>query len=201
MAIAGAFWLSANKPDLLIQWEFLKFSIPVAYVNLVVAMLFFGALISMVNFFVLNEFIRIAANKLFKFGSAWVLTLLQDGSNAWSLGSVTQFRFLSSSKAHKVFGTFSAGMVSVPFVVALAIIYWTVLSVGFTVLRKEGLVSMGGAFTFLSWGLATFPLAYIAVIAFPFRFETNTDFIRWNFLTRLYRRSGLWPPSAGYWLK
>lgn len=200
MAGIGALWLVANKTELAIKIAFLDVSIPTSYANFFVAALLFGTLINAVNFVFINEFVRIACNKLFNFDSPWVLNVPLDGGNAWFIGGVRQFRFMSSSKAHGLFGMASVWLINLPFLAILAIIYWIVFSVGFRVLRSEGFASVGSLLTILGWLLAIYPLLLVATISIPFEFEKNTRFIRWVFLRRIYRRAGLWPPRTEFWV-
>jgi len=68
------------------------------------------------------------------------------------------------------------------------------------VIYRSGMLSPGSIFTFIGWALVVYPLVYIVLLQIPFSFTRNTQFIRWVFLTKIYRRVGLWPPQASAWL-
>jgi hypothetical protein len=200
IALIGALWLSTAKSTLTLKLAFIDLTMPAAYVNFAVAAAVFGALVHATNYMLLNEFVRVASNKLFRFDSPWVLTVLQDGGSAWSIGAVAQFRFFQSSNAHSRFGKAAVLLANVPFLAMLVAIYWIIGSVGARVLSQDGLLATTSIFTVIAWLIVLYPLGYIALIRFPFSFTKNTKFIRWNFLTRMYRRAGFWPPRVGEWL-
>jgi len=199
-AVVGTLWLSANKADLTVKLALFDLSIPKSYVNFAVAMSIFATGTNALSYFVLNEFVRIASNSMFKFDSAWVLTLPQDGSNAWSVAWVPQFRFLTSGAAHRWVARATLFITNLPFLCIAAVLYWTVFSAGYQVIRADGLVSSGGAFTVIAWLLVLCPIALAVLIRSRFPFEKNTRFIRWRFLAPLYRRSGHWPPRVNFWI-
>jgi hypothetical protein len=160
-------------------------------VNFVLAVMLFGTAVQAINYMILNEFVRVASNKLFKFDAPWVLTALHDGGSVWSIAAVTQFRFFQSTAAHNRFGKSVMWLTNLPFFAMFASAYWIVISVGIRVIHNDGILTSGGVFTLIAWLLIIYPLAYIALLRIPFAFNKNTQFIRWVFLTRMYRRIGL----------
>ena len=91
-------------------------------------------------------------------------------------------------------------LTNLPLLMILIVGYWTVSSVGVQVLRRDGLLSTAGAFTIVGWLLMLYPVALAILLRVPFKFTKNTSFIRWNFLSRMYRRDGKWPPRVDNWL-
>jgi hypothetical protein len=200
ITMIGTLWLSTAKSTLELRLTVIDVTIPVAYVNFVVAALIFGTVVHVINYLTLNEFVRIASNKLFKFDAPWVLTALQDGGNVWSIGTISQFRFFKSSPSHNRIGKAISLLTNIPFLAMIIAAYWIVLSVGVRVIHNDGILSSSSAFTFIAWLLIGYPLAYIIIFLIPFSFSRNTRFVRWNFLTKMYRRVGLWPPRVNAWL-
>jgi hypothetical protein len=198
--IVGTLWLSSGHENLTLRLAIVNLSVPASYVNFAVAISLFAFLINCINYFTLNEFVRVASNKLFEFDSPWALTLLEDGSNAWSLAWVRQFRFLTSSTVHQRLGTTVMWVVFLPILIILFLVYGTVYLIGVKVLLNDGVVSVDAVFTITAWLLASYPIALIFIICFPFTFYKNTDFVRWNFLVPLYRHLGIWPPRIDVWL-
>jgi hypothetical protein len=201
VAIIGTLWLSTAKGTLALKTGVFDLAIPVAYANLFVAATVFGALVQAINYMILNEFIRIASNKFFKFDAPWVLTVLQDGGSAWSIGAIAQFRFFRSSQAHNRFGSALALLLNLPMLAMFFFAYSINISVGIRVLTSVGILSSSGMAVLIGWLLIIYPLAHIALLRIPFGFEKNTQFIRWNFLTKIYRRIGLWPPRVNAWVE
>jgi len=199
LAVVGTLWLTANKTDLALKISFMDVSVPTAYVNFAVSCLLFGTLLGFLNYMLLNEFVRIAVNKLFKFDTAWAFALPSDGGNAWTIAMVAQFRFLQSSQVHKRIGILTVVLVNIPVLIIIGVIYWTVLSVGAAVLRRDGLMSISGLFTIVGWMLALMPIMLAGLFRAAFSFSKNVSHVRWGFLVPLYRRSGAWPPRVGEW--
>jgi hypothetical protein len=104
IAMLTTLWLSTAKSTLALKLTFVDLTIPAAYVNFVLAVMLFGTAVQAINYMILNEFVRVASNKLFKFDAPWVLTALHDGGSVWSIAAVTQFRFFQSTAAHNRFG-------------------------------------------------------------------------------------------------
>jgi hypothetical protein len=200
LAVVGTLWLAANRPELALKVSLVDIVIPVAYVNFIVAFFYFGSLLQMINYHVLNNLVTVASNKLFKFDGAWALTVLYDSGAAWSAAWVEQFRFFSSSRAHSLCGRIIVLLVNLPVLMVLATGYWIVFSVGVNVVRSEGVFSVPAGFTIAGWLLLLFPVVLSILLCTPFAFGKNVRFIRWNFLCRLYRREGNWPPEVDRWL-
>lgn len=200
LAIVLAFWLNTNKGSLNIQLQLIDLSIPSAYVNFALCLCLFSSLISLLNYFVMNEFIRIASNDLFRFDSAWSFTTLFDGSSAWSATVVLQFRFLKSRSAHRFVSFASLLTMVLPFFAIVSFCYIVFIRSGVATISDTGLISIPSFLTFVGWGLALYPLLFAVIIRFPFSFDKNVDFIRWNFLFRIHRRTGEFPPRLPEWL-
>lgn len=199
-AIVGTLWLVANKSELTLKVALIDISVPVAYVNFAVAVVVFGIAINLINYFILNEFVRIAANRLFRFDAPWVFTIPQDGSNAWTLGFLGQFRFFSSSRTHRLLGPLVVLFVNLPILLVICVIYWTLLATGYGIIVRDGLGSTSGIFTIVAWLLIAAPLLYWMLIRTTFSFHKNSGFIRWVFLFQMYRRIGTIPPRVDDWI-
>ena len=124
LAIAGVLWLAANKPELALKVSLIDISVPAAYVNFGVALLFFTALQNLINWALLNEFVRIASARLFKFEGG-TLSVFLDGGSAGSLALAKQYRFLSSGRWHSALGPMMLSLLCLPFLAILVAGYWT----------------------------------------------------------------------------
>jgi hypothetical protein len=200
LAVVGTLWLAANRSELSLKVSLVDFVVPVAYVIFAVSVLYFVTCLQFISYFMLNNFVQIASNKLFKFDSGWALTTLQDGGSAWSAAWVRQFRFLSSSGAHRRWGSAVVWLVNLPAVMVLVTGYWIVAIVGVAVLRSEGVFSIAGAFTIIGWLFMAFPVLLVILLCTRFTFTKNVGFIRWNFLAPMYRRQGGRPPRVNHWI-
>jgi hypothetical protein len=197
LSLIGALWLSTAHATLALKLPLIDLTIPLAYVNFAVAIFVFGTAVNATNYLMLNEFVRIASNKLFGFNAPWVLTVLHDGGNTWSIPLVRQYRFFQSSKAHNRLGMAVLWLTNLPFLAVLIAVYWIEIQVGIYVLSHDGILSAGGAFTVIAWLLIMYPVAFITVMQIPFEFTKNVLFIRWIFLRNIYRRSGgVWVPRT-----
>lgn len=200
VAVLGTLWLSANKSSLVLKISYFDVSVPAAFVNFWVALLVLGTAINVINYFVLNEFVRVATNRLFKFDSSWAHTTIMEGGSAWSLGWVNQFRFISSSQIHRRLGTIVSWFSIFPFLAILIVVYWTIFAVGYDVIGHDGIFSLGCVFTIIAWLLISFPFAYLVLIRTPFTFDKNVRFARWNFLAPMHKRFGPYPAHVFDWL-
>ena len=200
-SIVLAFWLHTNKGSLNLQLHLVDVSIPSIYVNFVFAFCLFSGLIALLNYFVLSEFIRIASNELFKFDSAWSLTTIFDGGSAWSSAIVPQFRFFKSRTAHNFVSLSSLVTITIPFIAVIVFCYVISIRVGYSAIDEAGLVSGNALLTVVAWGLELYPILFLLVNWLPFAFDKNVEFIRWNFLYRIHRRAGVYPPRVSAWIR
>jgi hypothetical protein len=199
--MAGTLWLLANKADLSLKVALVDLSIPISFVNFAVACLLLSTILHVLSYFILNEFVRVASNRLFKFDSPWALTAIFDGGGVWSNTAITQWRFFASSTAHSRIGKMTVLIVNLPILAILFVSFLTVVLVGWRVITHEGLLSLGGMFTIIAWLLLLSSVAQILVMLIPFTFEKNKRFVRWMFLYKMHRRYGLFPKLVNVWLQ
>jgi hypothetical protein len=67
IAMVGTLWLSSAKSTLELKVSFFELTVPAAYVSFAVAAAIFGTVVHVVNYMMLNDFVRVASNKLFRF--------------------------------------------------------------------------------------------------------------------------------------
>lgn len=199
LSVLGTFWLASNAGNLTLKISVLDVTIPAGYVNFAVAFALVGSVIQLINYFVLNEFVRVASNRLFKFDNSSVLMVPYDGSSAWSLGWVQQYRFLASSKPHRFFGILVVLTLLIPLAMIWLLVFCNVILVGISVIRRDGPLSATGAFNVAALFLTLFPIFLLLAMSTRFTFKKNTSFVRWLFLTKIYRREGRWPPRSNNW--
>lgn len=195
LAIIVALWLSSGKQILAINVFLIDISVASAYVNIFLSYLAMGSFTSFKNYFTLNEFIQIASNRLFKHNSSWVITILEDGSNAWSIDLVRQYRFLSSGSAHSVLSIFAFLLIFLPFLGIYIFIYYMLIEVGISAINSAGWMSLDALFTYAGWSFAFYPILHTVLTAIPFSFTKNTDYIRWNFLYPIHKRDNFFPKN------
>lgn len=200
LALGLLLWLTSNRDQLVLKIAFLDLAIPASYVNAVEAILLVGVIMHFINYLTLNEFVRVASNRLFQFDSPWVLSVPFDGGDAWNIGTMGQFRFFQSSSAHRSIMHLYALVLNLPALILLGMGYLMVVLNGWNSLAKEGLLSISGLFTMLAWIFLIQGLFMIVVMFVRFTFYKNAGFIRWLVLNRLYRRIGRRHPRASAWV-
>ena len=198
--LGGALWLSSSHTTLALTVGSFDIRIPSTYVILAVTAFIFNAVTSLLSFFVLNEFLRVFSHKVLRFDNPSALTVPLDGGNAWILGTLLQFRFLSSGRAHCLFGYLALPVLIIPVLGIFLLMYSAVFSSGYSIMLRDGLLSFNGLIISTGWALAAYPLLHIIALFVPFKFQKNVNFIRWRFLSPLYRRQGLLPPRLPFWL-
>jgi hypothetical protein len=150
LTVVGTLWLAANKSELVLKVSLIDVAVPVAYVIFAVAFLTFAALINLINWAVLNEFTRIASNRLFRFDNSSALEVLQNGASAGPLAWNPQYRFLTSGKAHERLGIWIMRLMMLPFFAVLMVVYWTIFARGIDLFLREGF-SIGVVFMVIGW--------------------------------------------------
>lgn len=200
LAFVASLWLSQGNPVLDIELISFRVQIKSVYLNIFLAWVLMSSFISFMNYMTLNEFIRIASNRLFKHDASWAITILEDGSNAWSIGHVRQFRFLSSGIVHSLTGLTTLVFMVVPFIGIYVFIYFVLATTGWNVIKSTGWLGLDSLFFYAAWLFAAYPIIHTIISAIPFQFHKNISFIRWNFLYRIHKRTNNYPRELDRWL-
>jgi hypothetical protein len=108
----------------------------------------------------LNGFIWKPVNKLLKFDNAAAIVAHMDGSGAWSLGLIQQFRFFRSSKAHRRAGSAAIIISILPVALVIVLVYTRLLT-----MIAEALIAADGWFEAGLIAVAALALISIAFIA------------------------------------
>lgn len=201
LAIVISLWLSSGKKTLSVNVFLIDINIESAHLSIFLALLIMSSFINFKNYFTMNDFIRIASNRLFKHDASWAITILEDGSNAWSIDLVRQYRFMSSGLAHSIFGISSFFFIVIPFLGLYFFTYYILIDVGSGVVRAEGWRSMNSLLTYAGWSFAAYPILHTILMLLPFSFTKNVDYIRWNFLYPIHKRYNSFPIELDKWLK
>jgi hypothetical protein len=198
-AIIALLAFKPEPPDagITVALPVLNFTIAPIYVVFVVSFITSLSLLSLVNYFVLNEFVRLASERLIsRNASSAAVFVYADGGSAWSLSIGPQFRFFSSAKPHTALMWVTMGLLMGPLVLLLVFVYVELI--------RGGIVSAYGAdglfdivILIASAFLLAFPLAQICFMYTSHTFKRNNMYIRWIFLRRLTRGQH---PQVERWL-
>jgi hypothetical protein len=200
VATIGTLWLLANKTEMSLKVALVDLSIPVAYVDFAVSVCLMTSIIHSLSYFLLNDFVRIAAKHLLKFDSPWALTAVVDGESVWSNAITPQWRFFNSGESQKRLAKLTLFFVNLPLLAITTICWVTAIRVGLHVLSTEGVFSVGGMLIIVSWLTLLCSLSMIVVLRTPFTFSKNKRYIQWLFLYKIYKRLGLMPPRVNDWI-
>lgn len=177
----------------------LSIRIPTSYVLFFLSFLFVSVSITIQNYFMLNEFMRIYVNQHMSFDNSTAFAVPYDGSSASVLGTQIQFRFFKSSWPHSVFSFTSAVLFLAPMALVVCFLCWALLSAVLQVLFNKQEAPFASVLASASLPLLMYPIVNVALQSIPFKFEKNTQFIRWNFLLKLHRRDGFLPIRIHRW--
>jgi hypothetical protein len=194
-------WLQAGKADLTAKYEQIEISIPSSYITFAVAMAFSNSLIKLINYFVLNEFTRIAGNILLRFDNAVAITVIMDGEHAWTLPLLPQYRFFRSETAHRFLASIAGVVLMSPAIILGVYIFVSYLSSAYVVLMSKGVMSFPSVLCIAGTIMVIFPIIYTSLLSIPIPFRKNPMFIRWLFLYRLYKKEGSVPGHVQLWLR
>lgn len=194
-------WLQAGKSDLTASYEHIEISVPTSYITFAVAMALSNSLIKLINYFILNEFIRIASNRLFKFDNSAALALMIDSENAWNLPLWRQYRFLGSGSRHLLLVNVAGLILMAPLMMLFSFALWTYYCSMYRILVLNGILSFSALLCISGAIMIAFPIIYTILLRAPISFHKNQTFIRWNFLYKIYKRNGLAPDHVRRWLQ
>jgi hypothetical protein len=145
----------------------------------------------------LNEFLRVAVNRVLKFDNAPMVSDILGGGTAWSSPALQQYRFLQSRTPHRLFSGATAIFAVGPTLLVLSLVYWNIVTVS---LRSFGSTAPWSApLSIAALLMIAYPIAHVGFTFVPFTFSKNVGFIRWVFLYPIYRRSLSIPPHVRAW--
>lgn len=201
--LAALIWFESHNDKKFLEFSIwsMQLSIPIIYIAFVISLVLFGAIVSAFSYIYINEFVRLAANKMFRFDNSSALALFYEGDAAWSIGSLIQFRFLKSSRAHTAFGLITLVFILVPLGIVIFFIYVRTYGIILNSLVDPSGVAFDRVLSVVAALLLLHPPAWIILQWIPFSFSKNISFIRWNFLFRIYRMNGEQFLRTTSWLK
>jgi hypothetical protein len=185
---------SGSNPNVSIDINFVKLSVPVAYLNFFDAFVVAGSVMLFMSHMFVNEFHRIAVNRLLKFDNAPMIADLLGAGTAWSATALPQYRFLESNRSHRVFSLATMLFAVGPPLLVLAFLYLNVVGAALRSLRAEA--PWSAAFSLAALFLVAYPIFHAIVSLVPFKFKKNTRFIRWSFLFPMHQKGKLVRPDA-----
>ncbi len=200
LCLLCAMWLQAGKTDLTAKYELIELSVPSFYISFALAMTFSNGALKLINYFFLNEFLRIACNKLCKFDNPLALAIAVDGQNAWSMPLWRQFRCFNSGVRHRLLVNISVIILMTPLIMLCVFIIYIYFVSAFNAAQYYGSFSLSGVLFICGVVMILFPFIYSIFLFLPLSFDKNLSFIRWIFLFRLYRRHGIVPNHIARWL-
>lgn len=201
--LAALIWIESHNDQKFLEFEIwsMQLSLPVIYIAFVVSLVLFGAITSAFSYIYINEFVRVAAHKMFHFDNSTALALPYEGDSAWSIGASIQFRFLKSSRAHTAFGLITLAFILIPLGIIIFFVYVRTYGIIFDNLLNPTDVAFDRVLSVVSALLLLHPPAWIMLQWIPFSFHKNISFIRWNFLFRIYQKEGKQFSKTTSWLK
>lgn len=92
-------------------------------------------------------------------------------------------------------------ILAMPFGLFAFVILHSSLKFSISVLLTEHGVRFENLLAFSSLSLFVFPTIYFVILAVPFPLYKNPNYIRWVFLSRIYKKAGMKHPEIPTWLK
>jgi len=201
LTLLGVTWLQAGKIQLALKFDQIELTVPTSYINFAIAMVFSNCLLTLLNYFVLNEFVRVASNRLFKFDNPVALSIPIGGENAWSLPLLRQYRFFSSNGTHLFLTRAVFYTLILPFFLLVSYIAWSYFSTNVKILIDKGVFTFSGILCVSGSLMVIFPVVYTLFLFLPLSFHKNAMFIRWLFLFRMYKKGDKLPDHVALWAK
>jgi hypothetical protein len=203
LTLALTLWISNKQTgsDVSIDIFSLSVTVPVIYVSFATTFMNLSAIVCFLSYMHLNEFLRLAAIRYYKFENSSAMAVLFDGVSAWSLVTVLQFRFFESNLMHKLIILATLLAIAVPVLAVVIYIYLVMIDVSMAGLALEYNSPFGFGLSVISLLLLAYPIVLVVALFMPYKFTKNDRYTRWNFLSaRLYRRLGVDHPQLKNWL-
>jgi hypothetical protein len=199
-ALSGAWWVWSSNGALSLSVKPFDLSVPTAYVNVMVALVFAGVCLGFLSAAVIEAMIGQVSKRHLKIDAPNPLVAMFDGNGAWWQFLNRPYRFLLSGRGHRRAGYLVLLMLFMAPILIICIIFFAVVSVGISELRSGGLFSLVGAATMVAWFFLAMPFVITALMFKKYDLEKNVGFIRWNFLATRHVKAGTLHPMANRWL-
>lgn len=111
-----------------------------------------------------------------------------------------QYRFLRSSHRHILLTRISLIILLIPLLTLCFFMLLVYASSAYKAILSHGFISLSGVLFASGAVMVAFPFMYLVFLFLPISFKKNLIFVRWIFLFRIYKRSGVLPVHVLNWL-
>lgn len=196
------FAFSSGQDAISISNPYLSISIPRVIALFSLSLFWFNGFASLISYTILTNHINSVLTDLYP-NANWptLSSILDTGEGAWIEPALSKHRFFKSGLLNRIISALSMMVILVPFLLIGSIIiiesgsYLLQLILSDTETLKSRLL---GLVTII---LISFPVIYIFLISIPLPLSKNRSFVRWNFLTQIWRREFNSHPTSRKWLE
>lgn len=179
---------------------YIEIEVPRVMVILLTSVCWCSGILAYVSYSMYDRYIIVVKASLYKNASWPLLDRLYDGDSAWIDPTLVGWNFFKSSKLQAMLMSLSIMVVFLP----ILLIGWLILSVSMKFLVSGlldgSLIGNNMAAAVSAIILLLFPLIYSALLLLPFPVIKNRSYVRWNFLTSIWKPIHGIHPASGKWL-
>lgn len=200
-AIVLYFATPTSQTAFSLNTPYIEIEIPRVIAVLLTSVCWCFGIISLLNYSIIDLYILAVKERLYKRASWSMLDRLYDGDSAWIDPALMQWRFFKSGKLQSALMSFAMLVILLPIILIGLLIL--VISMRFLIseMLNESLTGKDMAAALLAITLFLFPIIYSTLIFLPLPVNKNREYVRWNFLTPLWRPTHRVHPTSGKWLE
>ena len=183
-----------------INTPYLKIEIPRVMAVLLTSFCWCFGILSYISYSMYDRYILVVKSSLYRRASWPLLDRLYDADGAWIDPINVQWNFFKTGKMQTVLIAVSLMAVLIPIILIGYLILTVSTAFLFAGLFNGSLTGNDKAAAMSAILLFVFPLLYAALLLIPFPVKKNRAYVRWNFLSSIWRPLHRIHPTSGIWL-
>jgi len=199
-AVILYFSTSSNPTTFSLDTPYIKIEVPRVMIIFLTSFCWCFGILAYLSYSMVDRYILVVKASLYKRASWPMLDRIYDASGSWIDPTLIRWAFFASGKFQSTVMTLSLFIVVLP----IFIIGWLILSVSMKFLISGlingSLIGNDMAAAVSSISLFLFPIIYASILLIPFPVKKNRRYVRWNFLTSIWRPIHGTHPTSGKWL-
>ncbi len=186
--------------DLSVSAPFIRIELSRIFATFLISVCWFFGILNFVSATVLHSYTMVVEKKLYNHRYLAMFSRVHEFESAWMDPFQLQWEFFKSGKTQSLVRWSALFVVCLPIILIGVMIAYGSLDFIFRTINAGGLSVIELFLSVSSIALFIFPILYFIIIFFPFSVEKNRTYVRWNFLTDIWRSSLRSHPNAGSWI-
>lgn len=184
-----------------ISTSFVTLKIPKLYFVFSFCFVIMACFMEGVSYMIMNDYQATISTRILRQSNSAIRAVVYDAGSPWAFPLTLSYGFFQYKPYMRIVTTLSVIVICLPFAIVFILAYFYAMNFSLSYMQGYSFIPYGDAIAFVSVLLLIFPIAVLIFTFTPFEISKNLPFIRWLFLSRIYKSDGRWPQATYRWLK